>query len=248
MTSILKAIFGGNQKYSENFLYVDMHSHLLASIDDGVSSLEDAFHLIRKMRELGYRKIITTPHIIGDFYKNTPAIIHQKLKELQTFLDSKSFYFPVEAAAEYCVDEAFLEMLQQKQTMLSFGKEKYLLFETGFLNPPPFLEEAIFLMQAEGYKPVFAHPERYLYLHENFGYLERLKSMNVHLQINLISLTGYYSKESKKIVEKIIDADLVDFAASDCHHQRHLEALQNAQKSTYFKKLREKPLLNNSLL
>jgi len=248
MTSILNAIFGGKKKVHQAVLQVDMHSHLLAAIDDGVGSLEEAFELIRKFRELGYKKIITTPHIMSDFYRNTPEIIGKKLQELQNYLDSKAFYFPVEAAAEYYVDEAFLEMLKNKKTMLCFGKERYILFETGFMNPPPFLDEAVFLMQTEGYKPVFAHPERYLYLYQNFGILERMLEMGVLLQINLLSLTGYYSKDAKKMAEKLIDANLIHFAASDCHSNKHIEALKASTETSYYKKLAQKDLLNNTLL
>ncbi|MCU0438291.1 MAG: capsular biosynthesis protein [Raineya sp.] len=248
MTSILNAIFGAKKPSEQNILHVDMHSHLLAAIDDGVGSLEESFEIIRKFRELGYKKIITTPHIMSDFYRNTPEIIQKKLKDLQDFLDSKAFYFPVEAAAEYYVDEAFLEMLRNKQPILSFGKEKYILFETGFMNPPPFIEEAIFLMQTEGYKPIFAHPERYIYLYDNFSMLERMIEMGICLQINLLSLTGYYSREAKKMAEKLIDANLVDFAASDCHSLKHFEALKESTKTSYYKKLIQKDLLNNTLM
>jgi tyrosine-protein phosphatase YwqE len=248
MTSLLNAIFGGKKNSEYNTLQVDMHSHLLAAIDDGVGSLEESFEIIRKFRELGYKKIITTPHIMSDFYRNTPEIIQKKLKDLQDFLDNKAFYFPVEAAAEYYVDEAFVEMLKSKKNMLCFGKEHYLLFETGFMNPPPFLEEAIFLMQTEGYKPILAHPERYIYLYDNFSMLERILEMGVSLQLNLLSLTGYYSREAKKMSEKLIDANLVHFAASDCHSHKHFEALKESTKTSYYKKLTQKDLLNNTLL
>ena len=56
-----------------------MHSHILPGIDDGADSIETSLELIRGMKELGYQKLITTPHIMWDMYKNTPEIINEKL-------------------------------------------------------------------------------------------------------------------------------------------------------------------------
>src|SRR4051812_2698237 len=64
-------------------IYVDMHSHLLPGLDDGSESIEDSIILIKEFASLGYKKLITTPHIMGDFFKNTPEMIHAKLDELR---------------------------------------------------------------------------------------------------------------------------------------------------------------------
>ncbi|MDX1903817.1 MAG: CpsB/CapC family capsule biosynthesis tyrosine phosphatase, partial [Thermonemataceae bacterium] len=153
-----------------------------------------------------------------------------------------------EAAAEYYLDEAFLDNLQKKSEILCFGKPKYVLFETGFLSMPPFIDEAIFLMQAEGYTPILAHPERYIYLYDNINYLEKMREMGVLLQVNLLSLAGYYSKESKKMAEKLIDAQLLSFLSSDCHHQKHIDAIEHLYSHYNFSKIQKLKLLNNSLL
>ena len=56
-------------------LKTDMHSHIIPAIDDGATSLEDSINMIKYLHELGYQKIITTPHVMIDFYKNTPETI-----------------------------------------------------------------------------------------------------------------------------------------------------------------------------
>src|SRR6476469_8640219 len=65
-------------------LGADMHSHLLPGLDDGAETVAHSLDLLRALRALGYRKLVMTPHIMGDFYKNTPAGIRAALALLRT--------------------------------------------------------------------------------------------------------------------------------------------------------------------
>ncbi|MFN3315506.1 MAG: tyrosine-protein phosphatase [Raineya sp.] len=244
----LKNIFTQKISAGFSFLQADMHSHLLAGIDDGVATEMQAQSIIEDFISLGYRKIITTPHIMGDFYKNTPEIIQAKLTNLQNHLAQNCVDISVEAAAEYYLDEHFFGLLQNKSPILCFGKKKYVLFETGFLNYPSFVEEAIFLMKANGYTPVLAHPERYKYVQEDFKFVEKMLNLDVLLQVNMLSLVSYYSKEAQKVAQKLIDAKLPHFLASDCHHQRHSKHLLTLQTNSYYKKLMNIDWLNRELV
>ncbi|HEX8040364.1 MAG TPA: CpsB/CapC family capsule biosynthesis tyrosine phosphatase, partial [Chryseosolibacter sp.] len=71
-------------------LRADMHSHLLAGLDDGVSTVEEAEEIILNLMRLGYRRIITTPHVMSDAYRNTPEGIQAKLQELRDHLRKKN--------------------------------------------------------------------------------------------------------------------------------------------------------------
>ena len=244
----LRRTFTQKQSEDFSFLQVDMHSHLLAGIDDGVATETQAQEVLEDFRALGYKKIVTTPHIMGDFYKNTPEIIKKKLSDLKSHLAKNNIEIEVEAAAEYYLDEYFLKLLQEKEMLLCFGKQKYLLFETGFMNYPPFLEEAIFLIKANGYTPVLAHPERYRYIQEDFGFVERMLKLDVLLQINMLSLALYYSKEAQKVAQKLLDAGLPHFLASDCHNTRQSKQLQELQTNSYYKKLAKIGWLNKTLI
>ncbi|GAB4132107.1 MAG: capsular polysaccharide biosynthesis protein [Raineya sp.] len=244
----LKKNISEKQVGAFGFLQVDMHSHLLAGIDDGVTTETQAQNIIEDFRSLGYQKIITTPHIMSDFYKNTPEIIQKKLADLQNHLAQNKVNISVEAAAEYYLDENFLKLLQNKSPILCFGVKKYVLFETGFINYPSFVEEAIFLMKANSYTPVLAHPERYKYVQEDFRFVEKMLELGVLLQVNMLSLAAYYSREAQKIAQKLIDARLPHFLASDCHHERHSKHLIALQTNSYYKKLMNIDWLNKELV
>lgn len=225
-------------------LGIDIHSHLLAGIDDGVKSLEEATILIREFEKLGYTKLITTPHIISDRYPNDPVIIREKLKELQSHLINEKIEMKIEAAAEYYFDEVLFKQVEQKERLLTFHTN-YLLFETNYLSEPFQLKDFIFKITSQGYKPVLAHPERYHYM--TLEKAEDLRDRGVLFQINILSLLGHYSSSVQSLAYKLVDRGWVEFLGSDCHHQQHVNTLAKAAKNKYFKKALDLPLLNRTL-
>ncbi|RZK31732.1 MAG: capsular biosynthesis protein [Hymenobacter sp.] len=232
-------------------LAVDMHSHLLPGLDDGAETLAHSLDLLRELRALGFSKLIMTPHVMGDFYKNTPEGIRAALALLRTAAAEAGLSdVALECAAEYYLDEWLGRKLADGTELLTFGGERrYLLIETSYLNEPLNLTGTIFDLQAAGYRPVLAHPERYVYFYGRFAEIEKLRQeQGVLLQLNLNSLAGYYSPAARHVAEKLIDARLVDFVGTDTHHLRHTAALASKTlKSAYFHKLMALPLLNNTL-
>jgi len=223
---------------------VDMHSHVLPGIDDGAQTVEESIFLIRQMMELGIKKIIATPHIMVDYYKNTPESINDALCILRTELEKEKMDIPVEAAAEHYFDETFEKRVSDGNLMIM--ADQYVLFEYSFITPPPNVLPVVQKIQGMGYKPILAHPERYPYL--DIEQMKGLRDFGVLLQINTISLTGYYGRESKKIAEAMIDSQLVDFISSDMHHPRHAEALKQALKMLYLEKVMFDYPLKNIML
>jgi len=228
-------------------IQVDIHSHLLPGIDDGVQSLEDAAEIIVYFNSLGYQRLITTPHVMSDAYRNTTEGILGKLEELRAFLKERQISVTIEAAAEYYLDEAVFKMLHDNQPLLTFGPQRFLLFETNFLTEPLNLKEFIFLAMSKGYKPVLAHPERYLYLQNDWGKVEDLIERQVYFQLNISSITGYYSRGVQITAQKLIDKGWVHLLGSDCHHFQPAQLVSSAHKLKYFQKALSLPLLNNSL-
>jgi len=229
-----------------NPITIDVHSHLLAGIDDGVKTLEEAAEIILQFQRMGYRKVITTPHIMSDAYRNTPETILPQLDALRAYLAEKNIPMEVEAAAEYYLDTDFMTALQTGKRILTFG-QNYLLFETNFISEPLDLKQFIFLATTKGYKPVLAHPERYLYLYDNMAKLQDLLDRGVLFQLNISSITGYYSKQVQQLAFKLIDRGWVHLLGSDCHHLQQAMLTEKAQEMRYYQKALSLPLLNNSL-
>ena len=246
--SVWDSIFGPKKTTAlPDFLKADMHSHLLPALDDGSKSVEESVQLVKHFIDLGYKKIITTPHIMGDFYKNNPATIQPALQLVNDALKQQQIDMQLEVAAEYYLDEYFIEKLEKDEPLLTFGNN-YVLFETSYINESSQLHKAIFLMRSRGYTPVLAHPERYIYLYHSFDAFKKIYDMDVLFQMNLNALSGYYSKQAKIFSEKMIDNHMVDFVGTDCHGERHIEATKRSMATRHFRKLEGLNLLNNSLL
>lgn len=232
----------------ESPLKVDLHSHLIPQLDDGVESMEQSIEIIMEFVALGYKKVITTPHIMSDFFNNSEGKIKAGLSALQREVELKKIPIIIEAAAEYYLDEQlYARISDPNEEFLTFGTN-LLLFETSFMNEPFYLKDFIFKIKSRGITPVMAHPERYAYIQANYEMIDDLMNRGVLLQVNINSLNGYYSKEVKKLAERIIDDSKVHFLGSDCHNMKHLEVSKLAFKRKYFKKALNLPLLNNSLL
>lgn len=223
----------------------DMHSHLIPGIDDGVKSEEECAEMLRGFVNLGFKKVITTPHIMGDHYKNTPEIILDGLEKIRAVATRENIPITIEAAAEYYIDELFAQKLSSGKLLTLDGK--HLLFEISYMNPPDNLSQAIFEMSVNGYKPLLAHPERYPFWYPKFDEYYKLKESGVLFQLNIGSIAGYYGPMPKKIAERMIDENLVDFIGSDLHGVRHLQAMQQALSEKKLWKLLSRGVMNSDL-
>lgn len=227
-------------------LKTDLHSHLIPGIDDGSKSMEDSLILLRKFSELGYKKVITTPHIMSDFYKNTPEIILGGLEKVREAIAKENLDITIEAAAEYYLDFHFDELISKKK-VLTFG-DNHVLFELSFNDEPPRVKETIFSLITEGYKPILAHVERYPFYFNEWNKIEDFKERGVLLQLNINSLSGHYGPQVKKMGEQLIDKDWIDVIGSDCHHIGHLQMMDSLRKNPHLKKIVEKENLLNKFL
>ncbi|MBR9832648.1 tyrosine-protein phosphatase [Acidiluteibacter ferrifornacis] len=227
-------------------LQTDFHSHIIPGIDDGAQTIEDSIDLIKGLMELGFKKIITTPHCMVDYYRNTPEIINEGLAKVQAEIKKQNLNVVLEAAAEYYVDDDFERKINAGE-ILTFGNN-YVLFELPFLSEPPNLAQVVFSLQSMGYRPILAHPERYGFYYNDFEKYQDFVDRGVYLQVNLMSLMGHYSPETKKVAEKLIERGLVSFIGSDLHNVRQLELLKLATKFPHLHQLLDSGKLKNAEL
>ena len=203
----------------------DMHSHLLPGIDDGSPDTETSTKLIEGLVNLGYKKLITTPHIMWDLYRNDPSSISSAYKTLEQA--PQKLPVPLHAAAEYFLDDNFDRILADNTPLLTL-KGNWVLVEFSFVTVPVNLKQTLFNLQINGYQPVLAHPERYLYFGEDKKKYEELHDAGYYFQVNLLSLTGYYGRGPQELAEHLIRKKYIDLLGTDLHHTRHLQALQSS--------------------
>lgn len=229
-----------------SFLGMDIHNHILPGLDDGALDLIETQKIIIELKKIGFSGTFTTPHIKEDLYQNTTEIVTNKFNSVNSNLPIEISHFIKGTAAEYFLDNGF-KNLRQKKDLLAIDN-KYVLIEMGFLEISPILENEIFQLQLNGYTPILAHIERYLYLSSDISYCIQLLNMGCHFQLNLFSLVGYYGKKVQKFALELFKLELYQWAGTDLHNINQIGMLLELKDYKLFKKLVHYPFLNSSLL
>ncbi|MCF6168243.1 CpsB/CapC family capsule biosynthesis tyrosine phosphatase [Lutibacter sp.] len=223
--------------------FVDIHSHLLPSIDDGSKSMDETIALLIKMHSFGIQNFITTPHIMEGVWENAKDTILPKLTAVKKELIARNLTdISIHAAAEYMLDSNFNILLEQRQLLPL--KENKILVEMSYINPPVNLYEILFNIQIAGYQPVLAHPERYLFFHKKYKEYSKLKEAGCLFQLNLLSLSNYYGKDTHKIALQLLKDNLIDFVGTDTHNKRHLSYLESIDNPKILKLIA--PIIKNN--
>ena len=204
--------------------HIDFHSHLLFGIDDGAKTFEETLSLVNAMKGFGISHIITTPHVMKHVWENTTELITNRRNEVNSLLTQQSIDFSIKAAAEYLLDDSFVKLFQNEPLLTL--KENYVLVEMSYINAPLQLYDILFELQIAGYKPVLAHPERYVFYHNKIDEYKRLRNAGCLFQLNLLSTVGYYGEFVARTAEELLKRGMIDFASSDIHHEKHVAAFE----------------------
>jgi tyrosine-protein phosphatase YwqE len=241
-------LFHKKDSYSPEYFPVttDMHSHILPGIDDGAPDVETSIKLINGLKKLQVNSSIATPHIIGDLYPNNHTTITNALNLLNEKLKEEQIDFKVRAAAEYMIDSYCMELLESKEPLLAI-KDNIILTEFPFTIYPQHLEEIVFNIFTEGYLPILAHPERYNFVRKNYKLFHRWIDLGFLLQVNALSLTGYYGKEAAAAARYLFKNKLVSFIGTDMHHDRHLRLLSEGNNRKILQEFMDYQSWNDNL-
>ncbi len=192
---------------------VDIHGHWLPGVDDGAKTMEEAVEIILGLEELGFRKIIATPHINKRYFDNNPKdlvrIYYDVVQEMVAY-DSK---IKLGLAAEYMLDLGFRDHLLG-DTLLSLD-DHYILVELTWQRDWSLIRSLVFGMNSRGFRPLLAHPERYQYL--NYYDYAKLKDMGFAFQLNMLSLSGKYGGKTRHNARRIHREDWYEFVGTDIH-------------------------------
>ncbi|MGK2863696.1 MAG: tyrosine-protein phosphatase, partial [Chitinophagaceae bacterium] len=180
-------------------------------------------------------------------YRNTPDIINDKLDQLRKAVKEEAINVEIYAAAEYFLDEHVEELLKRKQPLLTISGNK-VLTEFSMAFPSLNTKDILFEMEMQGYQPIIAHPERYIYLQQNKEFYRELKDMGCLFQLNILALSGHYGRSVKDLAEYLLKNGFYDLIGTDLHHSSHLEFLQHVEMTAPLKKALESGQITNLAL
>lgn len=192
---------------------IDIHTHILPAVDDGAKSFEDSLKMIQLEIENGVDTIILTPHYFKNELnaQNKDLIFAQYEKLLEK---TKDLNIKLILGSEiYYSDEIMDELISNK--IITLGNSKYLLIEFSLYNEYYNIPDVFLDIMALGYKVIFAHPERYVYLSVN--QIKKISELGCLIQINTSSILGDFGRKIQKKTFKLIKNKCVNFIASDAH-------------------------------
>ena len=192
----------------------DWHSHILPGVDDGIQTMQDSLKALSYYESIGIKEVWLTPHIMEDI-PNTTSELRARYEELQ---NEYSGTIKLHLAAENMIDNLFNERLKEKDFLPIGSKQDHLLVETSNYQPPIDLYGTLKRIQEEGYIPILAHPERYGYMSDKD--YDKLSSMKVLLQMNIVSLAGGYGKPAQDKALMLLNKGYYSFIGSDLHRLR----------------------------
>lgn len=215
-------------EFSQIGVTTDWHCHLLPAVDDGMDELRHSVQALEDMRQAGIRTVVHTPHFNQELFPgNTEENIRAAFEGYVAALPSSiTDNMSLRLAGEYMVTPGFEE--RDMKELLQIEPDKVLI-EMSYYFPSANIEQAIFKIGMAGLTPVLAHPERYLYYAGNLKQFDRLHELGVVFQMNLLSLSGCYGRDSVRILEYLLKKGWYEYLGSDTHttrHFRHISGLQ----------------------
>jgi protein-tyrosine phosphatase len=224
----------------------DIHSHVLPGIDDGSPDIDTSISLLKEMVELGLKSLVTTPHI-SELYPNDGAIIKNALQQLRHQLKQEHIDIEITAAAEYMINDVFEQKIASGEPLMTLPNN-HILVELSHISEPVNLYRVMAMLIERGYTPVLAHPERYRYYNNNLAQFQKLINCGCHLQVNALSLDGYYGRMVSDCAWALLNNYMIEFIGTDIHHSRHIQAFKNSISPKTQHVLNNYPFQNKNLV
>jgi protein-tyrosine phosphatase len=197
---------------------IDIHSHILHGLDDGAATLEEALAMCRMAAADGIQVIAATPHSpasrAGSNYD--PALIHERIAELRAALAAEGTTLEIVAGTEIYYDARIVEQLR-RGALLPYAGSHTVLLELSHSAPPPLIEQAVFAVQAAGYRVVLTHPERIAAVQQNPNTLLPLAERGALMQLTGAALTGEQGERLQATAEALLIHGMAHVLASDAH-------------------------------
>lgn len=196
--------------------YIDLHSHWIPDIDDGVTSVEEGLALLRALREAGFQKVIATPHMRPGMFDNTRDDLRQAYDRMLPHVESAALDVEVSLSCEHYFDDVVFDRIMRGEG-IPYRGERAVLVEFAGDHLPAMLAERLFDLRRKGLRPVIAHPERYRVSWKSLEVMEDLVDRGTVLLLDIGALAGKYGRAPKKAAEQMLDAGLYYAACSDAH-------------------------------
>ena len=199
---------------------IDLHTHILPGVDDGVKTDQEAVAFARMAQEDGVKILVATPHCKEGFYENDRDSVLAHVKRLRELLAAENVQLELVPGGEVHICPDLVERVRDGRAPTLADNGKTMLLELSLSQYPVELENLVFQLKLGGIEPVFAHPERIQYFEDDSTRYEALVSQGVTGQITTGSILGRFGSTAREFSEELLRKGLVHVLASDAHNLR----------------------------
>ncbi len=195
----------------------DIHCHMLPFVDDGPDSVMEAKALLAESYEQGVRRIIVTPHYRPEMFETPIKRIrysYSRMKEIAAEMGIR-----MRLGCEFYRNEHLVSLLRERERP-SLAGSRYVLIEFSTNDLFQTIHNSVYELLTNGYKPVIAHIERYACCGE-IEKIQELRALGASIQINAGAVLGNAGRHTRRYCKKLMQADLIDFIASDTHDTKN---------------------------
>lgn len=193
---------------------IDLHTHVLPGVDDGAASLAVAQAMLEHAKALGFTTVVATPHLDGPLSPGYLAVIDEAAAAVD----------PIAAGLGLTLGLGFENLLTpdlpgrlERGEPVTLDGSTTVLVELPFAGWPLHTEQTLFAIQAAGFRPLLAHPERYTTLQTEPERAFALADRGVLLQVTIASLAGVFGRNAQRIAEDLLVNDVATVLATDAH-------------------------------
>jgi protein-tyrosine phosphatase len=195
-------------------VFVDVHSHVVPSGDDGAQTIEEGLALCREAARRSTRVLFATPHV-------WPHLVLTDEREAAVRAAHGEM---APRAAEWGLDLQLgweltptPSLLDQDPHRYRLGEHPAVLMEVPFQGSLRLAERLGEHIEGSGLRPVVAHPERSERVVDDLGLAAGLHERGGLLQLNTTSLLGYHGAEIEATAWRMLGEGLAGLVGSDGH-------------------------------
>jgi len=199
---------------------IDLHTHILPGVDDGVKTMDDAVEFARVAAADGVKTVVATPHYRDGFFLNSRLEVLAGVAALNGRLQAERIPISVLPGAEIHISADLVERVKAGHAPTLADNGRTVLFELSMSQYPLDLENLVFQMRLAGLQVLFAHPERIRYFQDDVSRYEAVIRLGAFGQLTTGSVTGVFGEDVVAFSEELARKRLVHVVASDAHNTR----------------------------
>jgi len=196
---------------------IDIHAHILPSLDDGPETIEESIELCKIAADDGIKKIVATPHSKEGIYEAKSDKILETVEALNLKLKENQIDIEILPGSETHIHEGLVGSIESGEVLTINNSGKFILFELPFVFIPPGIDKFVFNLKANGIVPIIAHAERISAFQKKPELVGQLVKIGALVQVNAPGVTGQAGPRERKCAEWLLKSRLVHFIASDVH-------------------------------